>query len=253
MGSENDTGSGAAPAADTNEAGAGARIRSTISFPYGSLKDAEQIADALHKTWGGATSPEQLAGGMNQTPTSGAFRNKTAAARIFGLTRSARGQISLTNLGRQIVDPQTRADARVKAFLHVPLFSKLHEEYKTSNLPPDGGLEQTILGLGVSKKQTSKARQMFQRSAEQAGFFRQQPGRLVKPPTNLSDSDAVEEAEKGGPLNRPATTSGVMPEAVQASILTLLQEGGSWSAEKTHEFVEATRKLNELLAPKRAD
>lgn len=250
MNNEGAASTAAEPSTGSDGTGTSERGRSTISFPYGSLKDAEQIADALHKTWGGTTSPEQLAGGMNQTPKSGAFRNKTAAARIFGLTQTSRGKVSLTTLGGQIVDPQTRADARVKAFLNVPLFAKLYERYKTSNLPPDGGLEQTILGLGVSKKQTAKARQAFQRSAEQAGFFRQQPGRLVKPPTNLPDSAAAETSEEGGALNHPAATAGAMPEAVQASIMTLLQEGRSWSAEKTHEFVEATRKLNELLAPK---
>jgi hypothetical protein len=252
MSTEGDTSTGAEPATDTNGGGAGGRLRSTISFPYGSLKDAEQVAKALHEAWGGSTSPEQLAGGMDQTPKSGAFRNKTATARIFGLTQASRGKISLTNRGRQIVDPQTRAAARVDAFLHVPLFARLYERYKASNLPPDRGLEQTILDLGVSAKQTAKARQAFQRSAEQAGFFRQQPGRLVKPPTNLPDSDAAEESEEGDALKRPAATAGVMPDAVQASILTLLQEGRSWSAEKTHEFVEATRKLNELLAPKKS-
>lgn len=46
-------------------------------------------------------------------------------------------------LGRKILDPQTRANARVEAFLAVPLFKALFEEYKNSQLPPDKGLEKT--------------------------------------------------------------------------------------------------------------
>src|SRR4051794_23505496 len=111
-------------------------IRSTIGFPYGSLSDAEQVAKALHDHWGGSTSPEQLAASMSASPRSGAFRNKTATARTFKLTETSRGKITLTTLGRQIVDPQTRADARVEAFLAVPLFGKLHDEFKSDALPP---------------------------------------------------------------------------------------------------------------------
>src|SRR4051812_7307354 len=126
---ESSAASATAPGTDSVEGSNGRYQQSAISFPYGSLKDAEQIAKALHEIWGGSASPEQLSGGLNQTPKSGAFRKKTAAARIFGLTETGRGQISLTALGRRILDPQTPADARVEAFLHVPLFAELYEDF----------------------------------------------------------------------------------------------------------------------------
>lgn len=237
-------------AGDQGDAGT-ARTRSTIAFPYGSLKDAEEIARVLHETWGGATSPEQLAGGMNASPRSGAFRLKTNTARTFGVIDVARGQLSLTPLGRRILDPQTRASARIDAFLFVPLFKKLHEDYKGGALPPDTGLEHKIAELGVSKKQTAKARQAFQRSAELAGFFKLGKGRLVLPPNHVPHSAASDPDEQQEERNKvtppPASAVAGMPAPLPELWRTLLVEGRSWSEDKTQEYVEAARKLYELL------
>ncbi len=72
-------------AADATENGAlepTRYLRSTIAFPYAGLKDAEQIARALHDSWGGAATADQLAASpsINASPRSGAFRVKLAAA-----------------------------------------------------------------------------------------------------------------------------------------------------------------------------
>ncbi len=82
--------------------------------------------------------------------------------------------------------PQAR-QARITAFLNVPLYRRLYENYKGRNLPPDPGLEQAIVNLGVSAKQKERARQVFQRSANYAGFFNQGRNRLILP-AGLTDS-----------------------------------------------------------------
>jgi hypothetical protein len=69
----------------------------------------------------------------------------------------------------------------VQAFLHVPLYNKLYERFKAYPLPSAIGIEQEMVGLGVSPKQKAKARQAFQRSAEQAGFLDESSSRLIKP------------------------------------------------------------------------
>jgi hypothetical protein len=48
-------------------------------------------------------------------------------------------------------------------------------------LPPAAALEREIVALGVSEKQKERARQVFERSAEQAGFFEHGKNRLVMP------------------------------------------------------------------------
>jgi len=223
-------------------------LRSTIAFPYSGLKDAEQIARALHDSWGGGASPDQLAASLNASPRSGSFRVKLATTRTFRVISISRGNIALTDLGRQLIDPQTRAAARVEAFMTVPLFAALVNEYRGSMLPPDSGLEKKIRDLGVSAKQTAKARQAFQRSAELAGFFKMGKDRLVQP-ANLPGSDEPPAAPKDPKQNEePPTSTAALPALLTELWLTLLREGRSWSPEKIQEFVKAARTLHDLLA-----
>jgi hypothetical protein len=226
-------------------------VRSTIKFPYTSLKDAEQIAKELHDKWGGSATHDQLAGGLGSSQRSGAFRVKVATASTFGVATVAQRKVSLTQLGRRLIDPQTRATARVEAFLAVPLFKALFDAYKTTVLPPDAGLEQRIAELGVSAKQTARARQAFQRSAELAGFFKHGSGRLVEPPVvsnSAASSSSRNASEDGASVDTPAGSIAVMPAPLPELWLTLLRDGRSWSADKTQEFVEAARSLHDLLA-----
>jgi hypothetical protein len=248
--SEPPNGAHAPTDADESADNGGGRLRSTIAFPYASLKDGEQIAQALQEHWGGDTSPEQLAASMSASPRSGAFRTKIATAKTFGLIEVGRGRLRLSNLGRQVVDPQTQRAARVKAFMGVPLFGAIYNEYKGGTLPPDAGLERKIADLGVSSKQTAKARQALMRSAEQAGFFKHGRDRLVEPHVAPSRQGGGGDQQHSGQGERvkPPAPAVASSDPVQALWLTLLNDGRSWSAEKTHEFVEAARRLHEVLS-----
>src|SRR5215211_6034602 len=152
---------------DYDDRGAEAsRVRSTIAFPYTPLADAEQVAQALHRR-GGKASLGELAAELNQVITSGAFRTKVATSRTFGVVSVRRSLATLTPLGRRLVDPGEVEQARSDAFLAVPLYRKIHDEFEGHTLPGAEGLESTMARLGVSPKQTERARQAFQRSAEQ--------------------------------------------------------------------------------------
>jgi hypothetical protein len=69
------------------------------------------------------------------------------------------------------VDPQQEREARARAFLSVPLYKAIYDKYKGGVLPPAAALERDVVGLGVAEKQTGRARQVFERSAEQTGFL----------------------------------------------------------------------------------
>jgi hypothetical protein len=155
-------------------------VRSTIAFPYGDLQDAVSVALALHDHYGGRATADQLAAALNSTMKSGTFRLRMATARTFGVIEG-KGTIALSDLGRRVVDPATEAQARAEAFLRVPLYAAVYESHKGATLPGDRGLEAEMRELGVSVKQVGKARQAFQRSADQAGFFGQGNTRLVAP------------------------------------------------------------------------
>ena len=158
-----------------------ARERSSIEFPYGDLDDALIVARAIHENAGIECATDQLAGYMRQTTTSGTFRQRVSTARIFGLVETERGGVRLTERGRGIVEPANEAQARADAFLGVPLYRAIYENYRGRMLPPTAALQREMQNLGVSSKQTGKARQAFERSAEQAGLFATGNDRLVMP------------------------------------------------------------------------
>jgi len=157
------------------------RQRSSIEFPYGDLDDAVTVAQAVRDVSGQSCTIDQLAAQLKQSASSGAFRLRLSYPRIFGLAETERGTIRLTELGMRIVDPTLEARARVDAFLTVPLYRAIYEKYKGYTLPPPAALEREMASLGVSSKQTDKARQAFDRSARQAGFYWSGQDRLVEP------------------------------------------------------------------------
>ena len=157
------------------------RERSTISFPYGDLKDAIEVAEAIRVNAGMSCETDQLAAFMNQAITSGAFRLKVATARIFGLIETSRGSVALTENGLRILDKTTERKSKVDAFLQVPLYRAIYDKYKGHTLPPSAALERELGKLGVSQKQTGKARQALERSADQAGFSAHGKDKLVAP------------------------------------------------------------------------
>jgi hypothetical protein len=157
------------------------KLQSTIQFPYGDLDDAVDFAKAIHAVGGQSCGIDQVAGYLKQVPSSGAFRLRLSYPRIFGITENERGTVRLTELGKRVVDAQQEAAARVEAFLHVPLYKAIFDNYKGYTLPPPAALEREMANLGVSPKQTDKARQAFERSAKQAGFTWAGPDRLVMP------------------------------------------------------------------------
>jgi hypothetical protein len=178
------------------------RQRSTIAFPYSDLRAATDLADAIHNNVGtGECDDNQLAAWTGQSPKSSGFRTQVYAARMFGLLAGeGTGRHSLTDLGRAIVDPDQARGARVQAFLSVELYRAVHERYKGGVLPPPAALEKDMVAMGVAEKQKDKARQVFERSAEQAGFFEHGKNRLVAPgvPQGMTQQHEPKREEHGG-------------------------------------------------------
>jgi hypothetical protein len=188
---------------EQNEEGETRGPKSTIVFPYGDLDMGVDVVSAIWREGGQQCTIEQLAAWLkHESVTSGAFRLKCTTARIFGLIEINHDEVRLTRIGCEIVNPQLERKARVDAFLHVPLYKALYEKYKGYTLPQDIGLEREMEGLGVTPGQKNKARQAFQRSAQQAGFFEQGRNRLVLP-SGLGSPNASMVSRDTKPLNPP--------------------------------------------------
>jgi hypothetical protein len=160
----------------------GDRLVSTIAFPWADLDNAVRVAKAIYKVGGTSLTLEQLAAELKVAVKGGGFRLMYSAAKTFGLVTLSQGNVTLTDLGRTINDPKAEPAARAEAFLRVPLYRALYDIYKGGTpLPPASGLEAEMFKLGVVKKATERARQVFQKSAQQAGFFKYGTEKLVMP------------------------------------------------------------------------
>jgi hypothetical protein len=169
------------------------RQRSKIAFPYMDLKAAVEMAAAIYSHVGvGECDDDQLGPWTDQSAKSSTFRVQIYAARTFGLLEGEGGKHKLSTLGRAIVDPNQARDAKARAFLNVPLYKAIFEKYRGGVLPPAAALQRDIVELGVAEKQKDRARLVFERSAEQAGFFEHGKDRLVMPGVRSGSSKQSE-------------------------------------------------------------
>ena len=172
------------------------RIQSDIDFPYADLESAVEMVSALHSHAGSSCEDAELAAWLNQTAASGTYRSRRSAARMFGLIEINQGRVSLTQLGREAVEGR---QARAEAFLRPELFRVMYEQYRGQTLPPLPAIERHMAQLGVSPKQTDRARQVFQKSAQYAGYIDPTTTRFIRP-GNRPDSERPQPPQdnKGG-------------------------------------------------------
>lgn len=238
--------------------------RSTIAFPYLDLDVAVEVAMAIFNRGGINTCPlDELAAEMGQTVTSGNFKLKTSACRLFGLAdKDGQSGIRLTDLGLRIVENDNAEEAKVRAFLNVPLYAEIYEAYRGRLLPPSKALEREMQQLGVASKQTDKARHSFHRSAKQAGFFKDGEDRLVKPRLEHNASQANSQIDSapteatatvpkhasgtfyGGGGNEPP--SGLDP-LIDGLIKRLPPSGATWPINQRKKWLDVLSKNFEVV------
>jgi hypothetical protein len=181
------------------EAGAG--------YPYIPLKDVAEMARVI-EVRGGKCRFDELAVALNQTKTSGAFRGRCSAGRQFGVVQTDGSELVLTDLGRRMASRDTEADALAEAFLKVSLYESLYARYAAEGgrLPPEAVIEADIARLGVSPQWAARARRVFIRSAETAGYFRSGRDRLIRP--SVAADGTIKPEDAGSPRpQKPSRTS----------------------------------------------
>lgn len=217
--------------------GSSERERSTIAFPYADLDSVIEVVKGVHSAGGTACDYDQLAAELKMEAKGGGFRLRIGAAQTFGVISYERGgRISLTDLGRQLIDPQQDRSARVAAFLAVPLYLRVFEHFKGGPLPPQAGLERAIESMGVGAKVKEKARQVLMRSAKQAGFFDAATDRLVKPsvrqeaPAPTPADQQKQRPNNGGSAGGGGGSGGREHPLIQGLLMTLPEPGTQWGS-----------------------
>lgn len=219
----------------SGDASKAARQRSTIGFPYMDLESAIKMAEAIHNNVGhGECADDQLAAWTNQSGKSSTFRVQVYASRTYGILDGEASRHRLSELGRKIVDPSQARAAKVDAFFNVPLYDAIFTKYKGGTLPPAAALEREIVSLGVSDKQKDRARQVFERSAEQAGFFEHGRSRLVQPGIGpRKDEDGGKTPPPPPPPPPGGGSGGGTGDALLDALISKLPSSGTeWGVEE---------------------
>ena len=240
-----------------------AREQSGIGFVYNDLETAIGIARAMLDAGGVPLTRDQLAGVTNLSAAGGAFIMRVAAARSFGLVAFNQSRFELRSLGFEILgtDERARRAARAQAFLSVPLFARAYEEFKGKPLPPrPHGLESAFVRFGVPDKQRANARNAFDKSAKQAGFFDAGMDRLVEPiigsaafagnSTVRADTMVIKADSSDAPVGSPHSSdndeSGNHP-FIRGLIETLPPVRSDWPAEERGKWLRTAAHIFGLI------
>ena len=130
------------------------RERKIRPFPRVPLVNAIRIPLVIKEhNAGNPWSPEEIAKAVGNVVTGGNFYYLTTGSRDYGLSkghaRGAKGtKIELTDLGNRLVyasSAEIEANAKVEAFLSVPIFRRVLEHYKGNNLPEMKYLGNTLV------------------------------------------------------------------------------------------------------------
>lgn len=100
-------------------------------YEYPDLKLGEAItyAEKIARDFGGKISAGNLAKIFGIEPRGGGFRNRVADLMAYNLIEGQR-EYKLTKLGTRLSENHNDVEARTQAFLNVPLFKEMHNEFK---------------------------------------------------------------------------------------------------------------------------
>jgi hypothetical protein len=152
------------------------RRTSAVAFPYYNLATSILVAKTMHERAGGECDRTQLAAMLGYKGIkNGSFLTRVTAAKMFGVIDQEGDRLRVTARGQAILSPVKDADAsraRVEAFLAVPLFAKVYDEFKGQALPPEVGLRNLLENkYKIVKDRVAPTVNIMLDSAEEAGFF----------------------------------------------------------------------------------
>lgn len=188
--------------------------------PGQSLEQALRVAACLADNYASkATTPLNVAAGMDMTPTSGPFRSITGAAIAYGLTTGGPNapEIGLTELGKRATRPTSEGDDIValrQALLQPRVIREFLEKYNGSSLPPPKIAQNVLAEMGVPDDRTEDVLELIVKSAKQYGFTKEIKGKTYidlsstpLPQATQGNDDEAERDEAPDANDRLATPS----------------------------------------------
>lgn len=221
-------------------------------YPRYDLDESVEVARKILERGSGATvSNHELAALLDYSGiNNGAFLNRVASARLFGLIEGRADAISATQRALQIVHPdypQTADQARIEAFKAVPLYAAFLDAFRGRELPNESGMLNTLVSrYSVPSKDARGVLTRLLESAEQAGLFRVGGAtRMIEPtfPPIMEAHAGVAEGT-GTAHQATVTTTPTLPDPgarrfpkIIDGALDLMPAGPPWDEDEYREWL----------------
>lgn len=147
------------------------RERSAL-YPMCTVDDCFEIIELIDKLGGKVYSNSSIAQALGMSEKTNSFRARISTLRQYGLISGNQGTVKLTSIANDYLYPtqdEQKRDAKLQAFLGVPLYKKLVEKYENQALPSMDKLANILLGkeFGLTKATKDSAVENFMKSLEQ--------------------------------------------------------------------------------------
>lgn len=215
-----------------------------LRYPKYDLDQSIDVARKIAERGVGATmSSHELAAVLEYSGTNnGAYLNRIAAARLFGLIDGQADAIRATERGERIVHPdypETAARARLEAFRSVPLYDAFLDGFRGRTLPDRDGLINTLTTrYRVPPNEAGKVLGRMILSADQAGLF-QVAGhsRMIEPTFGgQSRTPATADVAPTQATTTPVETGRRFPKIIEGA-LDLMPAGPPWDEAEYREWL----------------
>lgn len=193
-------------------------------IPKYTVQEALRIPEAIADNYAKApTKPLHLAAAVEMTVNSGHFRMLLGASAAYGLTSGAwdSGVVTLTPLGKRVVEATTEADKRAalrEAFLKPRVVGAFLSKYADAKLPKDAVAKQVLEELGLPADSAEQSLNLIVRGAGELGLLRDMKGGQYVDLDGTStpsaaahdhDGDEPDDAKDGSPTAaRPGPADG---------------------------------------------
>ncbi|MEW8505508.1 MAG: hypothetical protein AB2598_02310 [Candidatus Thiodiazotropha sp.] len=144
-----------------------------IDYPRASMKNCFVLSDAVNDL-GGQCSAAMAADKLGKQHTSGAYKALVGAAVKYGLLTNKKGQLTVTQVYRDIRLAYDEAEAKKetqKAFLTPPLFSDIFSRFENKPLPVAHFEKLLIREFDVPEGFASRVSGYFLEGAKQCGLL----------------------------------------------------------------------------------
>jgi hypothetical protein len=226
---------------------AGRRPHGAVRFPVYDLGDSIEVVRRLHHELGGSASAPEMAARLGYSGIqNGAFINRLASARMFGLLEGTAERLMLSERAKSILMPEDEsmeASALADAFEAVPVFKAFYDAYDGRSLPAHAGRINALqTRFEVPADRSANVLSRLERSAERAGYFRVASDRMIRPRTSGRRPAEVSNdlPDPGATTARPSGTGrrGADHLLMQGAFAELPPTSEQWKEEGLEQWLE---------------